>query len=340
MTKPRLMIIFGAGASFDSINIYPPGDRTDPRERSRPPLANDLFDDRSVFAAAINEFPRVRYLAHRLRGLPGGIGLEETIERLLSEEDPGGLLAKAIAAFRFYLQKTIWATADAWSAQASGATNYLGLVTDVKRYWRERGPAGFVTFNYERMLEDACADADISYPDVDTYATGRYPLFRPHGAVHWAHPIGGVELSSTRSLEADIIEGIAQVSVSDEFVSVVGPGAGNRNAPLIPALSVPALTKDRFEMPVRHIELLDEWIPRVTHLLIIGWRAADTRFLSMWRRGRADPRFKWIVAGSRAGAEEVNSELAKYGLSPGSVSEHGFGDFLKSEEHRYFFERA
>lgn len=261
MTKPRLMIIFGAGASFDSINIYPPGDRTDPRERSRPPLANDLFDDRSVFAAAINEFPRVRYLAHRLRGLPGGIGLEETIERLLSEEDPGGLLAKAIAAFRFYLQKTIWATADAWSAQASGATNYLGLVTDVKRYWRERGPAGFVTFNYERMLEDACADADISYPNVDTYATGRYPLFRPHGAVHWAHPIGGVELSSTRSLEADIIEGIAQVSVSDEFVSVVGPGAGNRNAPLIPALSVPALTKDRFEMPVRHIELLDEWIP-------------------------------------------------------------------------------
>lgn len=71
---------------------------------SRPPVANDLFDDRPVFAAAIDEFPGVRYLAHRLRGLPDGTGLEEALERMLTEADPDQLLATAIAAFRFYLQ--------------------------------------------------------------------------------------------------------------------------------------------------------------------------------------------------------------------------------------------
>jgi hypothetical protein len=335
------MILFGAGASFDSINIYPPGDPTHPREKLRPPLANDLFDDRPAFAEAINAYPQVRYLAHRLRGLPDGTGLETAIERMLAEDDPGGLLLKAVTAFRFYLQRTLWENAIEWSKLASGATNYLGLITDVRRYWRDRGPACFVTFNYEPLLEEGCRGAGITYPDIATYSRGQYPLFRPHGAVHWAHPVSAPVMDPNISLETAISEQISTLSVDQErFVSVERPGAGDAHRPVLPALSIPARAKDRFQMPAEHLQAMREWIPKVTHLLIIGWRAADAPFLNLWKSANADPRFKWVVAGSPTGVGTIKSELQKYGISAPSASHRGFGEFLKEEEHRYFFERA
>ena len=341
MSEWRLMIVFGAGASFDSINIYPPGDPSHPREKLHPPLANDLFDDRPTFANAINAHPRVRYLAHRLRGLPGGTGLEEAIERMLAEDDSDGLFVKSVAAFRFYLQRTIWENAIEWSKLASGATNYLGLITDVRRYWRNRGPACFVTFNYELLLEEACRGADITYPDFAAYAQGPYPLFRPHGAVNWAHPVSSPSIGAGVTLENAISEQISKLMIDDDhFVFIDHPGAGTHSSPLVPALSIPARAKDNFQMPAVHLRTLREWIPRVTHLLIIGWRAADAPFLQMWKDAGANPRFRWVVAGSPSGVQAINEELRRYGVGPASTSDHGFGEFLKEEQHRYFFERA
>src|SRR5439155_14332517 len=133
----------------------------------------------------------------------------------IAESDPDELLAKAIAAFRFYLQSTIWTISRDWARLASGATNYLGLVTDVKRYWRDRGPACFVTFNYDRLLEDGCAGADITYPNLETYSHGPYPLFRPHGAVHWAHPTTEITLRADRTVENQIVDAISTIQVKD-----------------------------------------------------------------------------------------------------------------------------
>src|SRR6266704_7202742 len=56
-----LLVIFGAGASFDSAPTYPPGANVLGGDRlnnfHRPPLANELFENRPVFAEAITRLP-------------------------------------------------------------------------------------------------------------------------------------------------------------------------------------------------------------------------------------------------------------------------------------------
>jgi hypothetical protein len=60
-----LLIVFGAGASFDSAPTYKP--ETGEFRPERPPLANQLFASRERFAEALQEFPECRSLAPHLR---------------------------------------------------------------------------------------------------------------------------------------------------------------------------------------------------------------------------------------------------------------------------------
>jgi len=54
--RHMLLVIFGAGASFDSARTYPPGTKVRGGDHlnnfHRPPLANELFENRPVFAEA------------------------------------------------------------------------------------------------------------------------------------------------------------------------------------------------------------------------------------------------------------------------------------------------
>ncbi len=69
-----LMVIFGAGASFDSSSTYtigtaPPGASQTDRDNDyyRLPLAKDLFANRPSFIEAINAFPQCKTIVPRLR---------------------------------------------------------------------------------------------------------------------------------------------------------------------------------------------------------------------------------------------------------------------------------
>ena len=81
-----LMVIFCAGASFDSCPTYPPGYSGpviggDPLNKNyRPPLANELFENRPMFAEAIERFPQCQPIVPRLRSLRG-----ETLEAILED---------------------------------------------------------------------------------------------------------------------------------------------------------------------------------------------------------------------------------------------------------------
>jgi hypothetical protein len=72
-----LMVIFGAGASYDSCPTYPPGTAVPASPDSlnhyhRPPLAIELFEDRPVFAEAIEHyFPECQPIVPRLRSPRG-----------------------------------------------------------------------------------------------------------------------------------------------------------------------------------------------------------------------------------------------------------------------------
>jgi hypothetical protein len=74
------------------------------------------------------------------------------------------------------------------------------------------------------------------------------------------------------------------VVLNDTFATVRERPPETQGGPVwIPALSVPTVSKFEFEMPARHRQVLVDVIPQVTHLLVIGWRAAETHLIRLWR---------------------------------------------------------
>jgi hypothetical protein len=72
-----LLVIFGAGASYDSVPSRPPSKF--PNIEERLPLANQLFADRGLFNNTMRRFPRCLAIVPYLQQM----GASDSIERIL-----------------------------------------------------------------------------------------------------------------------------------------------------------------------------------------------------------------------------------------------------------------
>jgi hypothetical protein len=97
-----LMVIFGAGASYDSVPSRPPAsysrrNNDEPDLRFRPPLANELFDDEMISIGNISQFsqclPIVPYLQRR-----DGKSVEVILEHLRSPGRNASISSEVIEA--------------------------------------------------------------------------------------------------------------------------------------------------------------------------------------------------------------------------------------------------
>src|SRR5216684_6325938 len=137
-----LMVIFGAGASFDSCPTYPPdyagtvigGDSLN--KYYRPPLANELFENRPIFADAIRHFPQCQPIVPRLRSLRGET-LEAVLEDLQAKSTSYPRGAQQLAAIRYYLQFVIRQCENSWRGVVKGVTNYKSLLDEIERTRKE-----------------------------------------------------------------------------------------------------------------------------------------------------------------------------------------------------------
>jgi hypothetical protein len=82
-----LMVIFGAGASYDSSRAFPPTvTRPDEIEAWRPPLASELFrDSMNRFGDIVTRYRRIHPILLRLREPQNGRNLEEELQSLQDE---------------------------------------------------------------------------------------------------------------------------------------------------------------------------------------------------------------------------------------------------------------
>ena len=80
-----ILVIFGAGASFDSVPTRPPvrGLASLPRL----PLAAELFSDRAVVADALSRFPDCLPVVPYLQSVAVGDTIEHTLEILRNEAE-------------------------------------------------------------------------------------------------------------------------------------------------------------------------------------------------------------------------------------------------------------
>lgn len=278
------MVIFGAGASYDSAQAFPvDGPHAGPW---RPPLANDLFRDQyGTFGGIIRKYSKLTRILPYLREPTAHGSVEQTLESLQTQRRDYQERQRELAAVKFYLSDLLMQVTDEWHGHTNGVTNYAPLVDEILRLHKSDDPVCLVTFNYDLLLERALDTFDFKPRDPENYLQSHPVLkvFRLHGSVNWSRTVG---VGGPRLSPQDLIERADALPDFDRFI--LANAATEWEAPtpyggIFPAIAIPVQTKteEHFECPASHREQLEQMLPLITKILIIGWQAREAHFLQM-----------------------------------------------------------
>lgn len=340
-----LMVIFSAGASYDSLSReLPRSDRLSIGPSLwRPPLADQLFETR--FGPYIQQFRQMHAVVPDLEKPADGV--QNVLERFQNEAQTYPRRLNQLAAVRYYLQAMLSNCQTNWENATRGVTNYKALLDRIE-HW-VRGEKLLVSFNYDTLLEEALdSTVGLKIDDMASYLKSDYQVVKLHGSINWAHRIVGpsIDLSGSETdIASHVIDNAQRLDVnpSIDLVSryqLARGGAG----PIIPALSIPVATKSVYECPeLFQVELMDA-LSQVDKVLMIGWKAGENRFLgSMAQRmrgkvrimivssGEKDPVTVKIKVGRNLGAVGMAADYSfgKKGFSH-AITSHEIDEFLKS----------
>ncbi len=344
-----LMVIFGAGASYDSAASRPIPSTPDVRDYpDRPPLANYLFHPQQEFGQIVQNYKPLIGIVDRLRDL-GNESIETRLQRLRDESVTYPVRYRQLAAIKFYLRDVLLQCSKGWRNRVHSATNFGPLLDDIRKWHVKRRveePVCLVTFNYDLLLEHALLDAGCGFQmnRMDHYISspGIFNLFKLHGSVNWARCTDRYTPEKAPGPN-DIIDQAELLRATDEFIIT---GESNPTLSqgrwLMPAIAIPVQTKSDFECPNSHIEKLQSTIPYITELVVIGWKGREANFIKMLNQDlRKLQDFVVVDANKQAAsivAEALKGELktALDGVTL-KVAEKGFSHFIRSGESETFF---
>jgi hypothetical protein len=337
-----LMVVFGAGASYDSAPSHPfQIGYPDPVGAYRLPLADHLFEERALFAPILERFRDAQPVVPWLRHLERDKTVEAVLEQLQAEAATDARRHRQLAAIRYYLQSAIWTCESAWDREAArGVTNYKSLLDLIEHARKPDETVCLVTFNYDTMLEAALPTVGITIRSISDYVASRsYKIIKLHGSVNWGRevepPVANVEGLSNERLVIELVERAAALKVSDRFhvVQQIPIVRLNAEQPLVPAIAIPVQSKGAFECPGEHIAALEECLPAVRKLLVVGWRATDVPFLDLLRGDGEKAVYGFIVAGLEPWARQVATNLRRRGVEGEYVfSSGGFTNLIRQRE--------
>ncbi|MGH8610613.1 MAG: SIR2 family protein [Gammaproteobacteria bacterium] len=281
-----LLVIFGAGASHDSAPARSLAFSQFNNLADRPPLANQLFDDRPDFREDLDLFPQCKRIVPLLRNANAASAFEQTLHRLQMEGQGYAPRFPQLAAVRFYLRRMLWRCEDRWYAQHRDVTNYATLLDHLGMWRRASQPILLVTFNYDRMLERALKHFNQAFTEIPHYIESkRFLVFKLHGSVNWGHRLQTQIVTENRGwpdIAHELIQQMAHVEFTDEYVVLDHHDIVNDRARVyFPAVALPVEQKVTFECPESHVNALRENLPHVTRILTIGWRGTENTFLDL-----------------------------------------------------------
>jgi len=323
-----LMVIFGAGASYDSYaeqrpSIYPEDGAT---KTSRPPLARQLFHDR--FADSLKQFHECKPIVSYLRG---HTSIEAKLEELQNEATgtpPYKERLRQLAAVRWYLQVMLSRCDQDWYTHTGGITNYATLLDEIQRWGHD--DVLCVTFNYDRLLERTLHEIyGLDFKTTDDYLRKPFAIIKVHGSVNWGRVIRNVP-EECRNQPSDLqkihclTERLEAIEVTDKYVvarlRATGPfvRSGSGNDMLFPAIAIPVQTKQVFECPEKHLAYLTTRLREVDRLLIIGWGGMDKHFVNVVRERLRREVCGHVVCANDQESSAVVKTLAEAGM-PGEL---------------------
>jgi len=339
------MVIFGAGASYDSLARSPPTNppQDDPLRNLRPPLANQLFEPR--WGPFIQQFHQAGSL---ISDLEKGTEVEEQLERFQNDAQQYPKLRVPLTAIRYYLQAMLSSCQANWNNETNGVTNYKPLVFAIDRW--VTGEKVFVSFNYDTLLEEAIRSTlGRRFFTLDAYIGGGLKVIKPHGSINWWHYVDSPQLTQRHIFPDDrtsaLIDSADEMRINPAFEIDAPKSVIDHAKSLIPALSIPVATKSEYECPDDHQSALAQSFPKITKVLVIGWRATENRFLNSFARGIGKNRPSFLVVSkddvsalqveqtikSRLEENGASAEYSHlpYGFST-AIKNHDFDGFLKS----------
>lgn len=321
-----LLVIFGAGASFDSVPHLAPNARSiapitflqgrSLHDADRPPLASQLFEDRPTFVELMKEFPDCLPIIPLLRG---EVQVERQLALFEQQAKKYPTRYRQLLAIRFYLHRMLLMCQQGWASRHNAITNYATLLDAIRR-WREESSEKvcFVTFNYDTMLEEAMQQVlGMRFDDrgpfkgvLPSYISNpSYQLIKLHGSVDW-----GLEVSFPERPRSpqDLFEHAAELEVSNRFVKADSNIHFGNGVYGLPALAIPVENKSEFVCPEPHRDVLVASLPSVTKVIAIGWRATEQNFLGMLHNrltGLNDGVDLMVVSGDEKGVAETTNNL-------------------------------
>jgi hypothetical protein len=311
-----LMVVFGAGASADSVNPD-----VLPVARGRmPPTAAQLFGYRESFDKILRtNYPMaVSAVQHLRERIAKGNSMEVELARLQDEAEDYEADRRALVAIRFYIQEVIREGDRFVSAQE--LTNYRSLVRTLDKWRHTRGePVVYLTFNYDAILEPALESAlDIPrFGSLGAYhASDRFQLFKLHGSVDWWHPTAKLSTPrDQRDMRVGFINEVRMEDIHTETYELRDPDRFYSDPVegmmrlYFPAIAIPVEKKSHFECPSDHVERLKGLLPRVDKVLTVGWRAQEAHFLDLMAEHLPAQVETLVVTSAHNSAVEVYKRL-------------------------------
>ena len=343
----KLAIIFGAGASYDFLPTYPPGDNSSHFLRDlRIPLANQLFENRPEFASIASRLRRLVPILPELRNRSGDRSVEEVLEELRSVEKDHPYWRqrqRELTAIRFYLQQAIWWSELAMLDRAAAISNYTTLIGYIERFRQSEKPVILITFNYDTLIERALSlhFDDFHFKAINDYIRRpTYKLFKLHGSLNWGHPVEDDARLNVHKSAEDLRNTIIDLSDSihyedDQFAVLDEPRIVFKEWLYFPAISIPVQTKSHFSCPQKWLPHLDSLLDGVANLLVIGWRGGEEHFLKrvVPILNKNPDFYVTIVSDTETSAKETQARLQIAGLKPARIWIYhgGFTNFISSD---------
>jgi hypothetical protein len=271
-----LLVILGAGASYDSLAKVPaPGQFVG--SQWRPPLANQLFETR--WGPYIQQFPQMHAIIPELERPDSDV--EALLEKFQKESSEHPRRYNQLIAIRYYLQAMLENCLDNWENSTRGVTNYKALLDVIEH--RVRGPKILVSFNYDTLLEEALGSTvGVRIRDLSDYVKSDYKIVKIHGSINWVHKVEAPQISVNMSpglVSAEVIDRASALKINESFHLVQRhhiPVLDDK--PTIPALSIPIASKSDYEAPSEQTRALVEYLPEVDRVVVIGWRGSEDKF--------------------------------------------------------------
>jgi SIR2-like domain len=338
-----LMVIFGAGASYDSCSSFPP--QNWPRDGTawhRPPLAKELFLNLKRFREISKRYPKCQDLFPDLEACDN---IEAELEQLTRKADGNPRGKQELASVRYYIRDVIAECQEHWIELTDGVSNYKTLVNEL----RACGPVCFVTFNYDTLIEEALRSHYVPIKSMRDYISDtRYKLLKLHGSIGWSNLVEILDperalIPRTDLSPTELIDFAPTTRPSAIFVTdgeTTGVVSRQRLYP-VPALAIPTISKSGFVCPKEHIDVLREILPSITKILVIGWRAAEQHFLQLLREHLTGSVRGVVVCGDSQESHKTAVKLAQEGIRGDFVAHGGgFTDFIRGRAVRGFLSES